>query len=421
MIDAVAPIGWSRSHRLLTPRIYRETCRESWQNLPHCRPFDHTMFDALDEYVAQKLPTAELYQALVDGRAIEVHGIYPEHLLATGGALGYSDLEPIAFASARPGRALNFVRPRYFTARNEHGEPVMIVAVTPGRDYVRHYAGLVRHYIYHHTNQAEDIVSIIRYPEAEATLPAWTGLANGFVVPGDVVVLGYVRELLAFLREHPGVAVLGCRENDYYWSTRLAVPGGPVVNLVGVKFSFWGTIAATLCQTLCEVGVSEILYLGKLGALSSPLHVYTRIFCPSHFVVMDHRQVRRGVAAPPNGLLRRFPGLDTGCHVSVPTVLEEDYLQRHAADELAAASIDNEISQMACTIVDHNRRTASRVRFAAVHFATDYIRKQSERHMSVQLNLSTNRTAVASERKAAIIERICREALCPYLTERGRE
>jgi hypothetical protein len=398
------------------PPAYQTSYQENWQNLPHCRPFDHTMFDALDEYVAQKLPTGELYQALVDGRITEVHGIYPSHLAAAAEGLGYTSIDPVPFWSPKKvRRILNHVRPQYYRADNRRGEPVLLVAVTPGSDYVRHYAGLVRHHLFHYTSQAESMVRVIRYPEAERTLPLWTGLTDGFVADGDVVAMGYVQELGDELLSHAGATLMDDRESDYYWSRRIAMDNGPVISLLGVKFSFWGSIAATLCEAVCAAGADEIIYVGKLGALSTPADVYTRIFCPSRFVMMTHHQIRREVAAPPNGLLRRFPRIDSGCHISVPTVLEEDYMQRHAAGEVAAASIDNEISQMACAITDHNRRTSAAVRFTAVHFATDYVRKKSERHLHVPLNLSNNRMAVALEGKTAMLERICAAYLCPYL------
>lgn len=405
----------------LVSGIYQASSHENWQNLPHCRPFDHTMFDALDEYVAQKLLTAELYQALVEGRTTEIHGIYPDHFPLVADELGYSGITMIPFSPPKGGGALNYIRPRYFRANNKHGKPVLLVAVTPGRDYVRHYAGLVRHHLFHHTCHAESVISVVRYPEAERTLPLWTGLMNGFVANGEAVVVGYVQELADALLKYSGINLIDKGENQYYQNWRIMVGHGRVVNLLGVKFSFWGNIAATLCRSLCMAGVSEIIYVGKLGALSTPDDVYARVFCPSRFVIMNHQQIQSEVTSPPNGILKRFPAIDSGCHVSVPTVLEEDYLQRNVAGEVSASSIDNEISQMADTINDHNRQGSSEVRFSAIHFATDYVRKKSERHIHVPLNLSNNRTAVAREKKMAMLEHICTTYLCPYLCIGGRQ
>jgi hypothetical protein len=121
------------------------------------------------------------------------------------------------------------------------------------------------------------------------------------------------------------------------------------------------------------------------------------------------------IEPPPNPLLARFPDLDSAAHVSVPTVIEEDYLQRNAAAAIAAASIDNEIAHMAAAIARHGRAGDREVGFSAVHFATDYVRKFDERNLNVPLNLSNNRTHVALEKKRAVIRRICREYLGPYL------
>lgn len=393
--------------------IYDEAQEEDWARLPHCRPLDHTMFDALDEYVAQKLPTSALYQALIDGVPIEVHGIYPGHLPAIAPRLGITELVPVPFTPQRADKRLNFVRPSYFRGRRGARE-LLIVAVTPGREYLLHYAGLIRHFLYHHTSRAQEHVRIIRYPEAERSLTGWTDLSR-FVRPTDTVLVGYVDEIAAILEEDGFSRGEDGIENLYYVSRRYRRPSGRDINLIGVKFSFWAGIAGCLAAGFCNAGAAEIIYCGKLGSLESPEDVYGRIFCPSRYFLMEHHRLMAEIEPPPNPLLARFPDLDTAAHVSVPTVIEEDYLQRNAAAAIAAASIDNEIAHMAAAIARHGRAGDRAVGFSAVHFATDYVRKFDERNLNVPLNLSNNRTHVALEKKRAVIRRICREYLGPYL------
>jgi hypothetical protein len=391
---------------------YHRAVDEDWSLLPHCRPLDHTMFDALDEYVAQKLPTAALYQALIDGVSIEVHGIYPPHLPALAPSLGLGEISPVPFAPQRGDKTLNFVRPSFFRERSASGER-LLVAVTPGREYLRHYAGLIRHFLFLHTSQAQARIRIVRYPEAERSVASWTRLEHGFVSPGDIVIVGYVEEIGRALRTH-GYEAGATRENAYYLSARYRTPSGQMLNLIGVKYSFWGGLAGRLTEAFCRAGASEILYCGKLGALSAPTDVYERIFCPSRFVHLEHQRLVEEIAPPPNRFLRRFPELDSGAHVSVPTVIEEDYLQRDAASAVAASSIDNEITHMAAAVASHNRGACGEISFSAIHFATDYVRRSEERHLSTPLNLSNNRTRVARARKQQMIERLCRDHLLPY-------
>jgi hypothetical protein len=415
------PAPWPRAivresgeTRALVSSLYRVAKFEDWDLLPHCRPLDHTMFDALDDYVTQKLPIAALYQALIDGVPIELHGIYPEHLPMVAAALGFSNLTEVPFAPHREGKRLNYVRPAYFRTHNESGGR-LVIAVTPGREYLRHYAGLVRHFLFLHTSRAEELVKIVRYPEAERSIAVWTGLDRGFVRRGDTVVVGYVEEIAAELAAAGHFSCEVSVDNRYFVSRRYRIGSGRAVNLLGVKFSFWAGISGRLVAAFCRAGVSEIIYCGKLGSLSAPEDVYDRIFCPSRYFLMEHRRLVETVQPPPNPLLHKFSELDSAAHVSVPTVIEEDYIQRHAATAIEASSIDNEIAHMAAAVARHNAATCSQTAFAALHFATDYVRSFDERNLSVALNLSNNRTRVARERKQAVIARLCRSYLEPHL------
>lgn len=404
------PVAWGAP----LPVIYRRCAVESWDLLPSCRPLDHTMYDALDDYVAQKLPVDALRDALLERLPIEIHGIYPDHFPVLAESLGWSDLVPVAFRPSRRGKRLNNVRPVYFRGRRA-GRESLVIAVTPGREYLRHYAGLVRHHLFLHTSRAEEHISVVRYPEAERTIAHWTGFDRAMVRPGDTVVLGYVDEIEAMLLAAGVIAPLGgSRDTSFYSSRRYRSRAGRTVNFIGVRFSFWGGIAGRLAAAACQRGAQTILYCGKLGALSSPSDVYTRIFCPSAYHLLEHSRFAGAITAPPNPILERFPELDSAAHVSVPTVIEEDYLQRTVAAGLSATSIDNEIAHMAGAVSAFNGK-AGTTGFAALHFATDYVRGEHERSLPVPLNLSNNRTTVALDRKQQAIARLCDRYLGPYL------
>jgi hypothetical protein len=163
-----------------------------------------------------------------------------------------------------------------------------------------------------------------------------------------------------------------------------------------------------------ELGAHEVIYAAKLGALTGPHDLYQRIFCPSTFVIMNHDRIVFRPPSPPNGVLTKNPKLDSGCHVSIPTVLEEDYSQREVTMQLKATSIDNEISQMARAISAYNNSALVPVKFSAVHLATDYVRTPDDKAVQTLHDLKRNRSPEALVAKAAIIKRIVEEVIISY-------
>ena len=333
------------------------------------------MGGSLDTYVAQRVPAALLDEALADGRLIEVHGVYPDHLPRLQARLVH---QGHVFA---PTKTYNVTRPKVFAGPGGRAAP-LLVAVPPGRDYVLHNASLLRHHVVRRGHPPE-AVSVVRYPVAEAAVAAWTGLA-GFVEPGDRVLMGYVAELLPLLLHGGRAELVERRDNACYGARRLRLADGGTLCLLGVRFSFWGCIAGRLAAACQALGADEIVYAGKLGTLTTPADVYSRLFLPSTYFDLrysssgqqDSSRLLSRAAAPPNRLLELADELDSGLHLSVGTVLEEDVAQRTVADSYAVASIDNEIAQMARALAEGagGHRTA----FSALHFATDYLRRPGE-------------------------------------------
>jgi hypothetical protein len=376
------------------------------------------MGSALDVYVAQRLPTRLLDSALAAGRSIEVHGIYPAHVpaLVPGAAL---DDRGHAF---RATKIFNRIRPHYFAAPPGRGPTAgsrdrrhrLIVAVPPGRDYVLHYASLVTHYLRAVDAPADALGAVVRYPEAEESIAAWTGLSQ-LVEPGDRVLIGYVQELVPLLVEAGG-AVVEERDNDYYGAVRLRFPHARAcVCALGVRFSFWGCIAGRLAVACQHAGAAEIVYAGKLGTLTAPGDIYGRLFVPSRYLhVGGAGEPAAPSPGPHNGLLERHPDLDTGVHMSVGTVIEEDTKQRLYADRFGVSSIDNEIAQIALALA--RPEGGGRTAFSALHFATDYLRRGDEQPTADVYNLTNHRREDALGRKAVMLREIARR-LEPHFRE----
>lgn len=141
--------------------------------------------------------------------------------------------------------------------------------------------------------------------------------------------------------------------------------------------------------------------------------------CPSKYVVLNHDLLVDQVNQLSNSILNVFPEIDTGCHVSIPTVLEEDYAQRKVTIGLNAQSIDNEISQMAKAISLFNKASNTSISLSALHFATDYVRSPKDKTTETQFDLGNNQTIEAREAKANIINKICRTVLIPFFLEKN--
>lgn len=276
-----------------------------------------------------------------------------------------------------------------------------------------HYASILKHVISNLTWKFESILKVYRYPLAEDSIHAWTNLDRTLIFEGDRVVLGIVSETEKLF--DTSFERISSIETEYYTSNRYRTPVG-IVNLLGTKFSFWGSISAKLVSQICRLSPKEIIYIGKLGALTTQNDLYTRIFCPSEYLTMYHQKLISRVTNLNNGILEKYPEISTKAHVSVPTILEEDYLQRTITDHLNVSSIDNEISQMAFSIYHQNLLSGKNISFSSLHFATDYIRRESEKGRQTKFDLSNNRTTDALNAKSEILAKI-NQLLLKYFNE----
>lgn len=371
--------------------LYTATAAVSDEEIPVADPARHTMGAALDAYVAQRLPREQLDAARAQGKPVEVHGIYPYHLprVLPGAVPVAAGLHP------RAGKLCNAIRPWWFA----HPAGQLVVAVPPGRDYVLHYASLIRHY-------GAELRQVTRYPEAERAIASWSGLGE-LVRPGDRILVGYVDELTALLRAH-GAQVARVATSTAYHAAWLEFPDRTRVTAIGVRFSFWGCIAGHLVRACADRGAAEVIYAGKLGTLTGPDDVYGRLFIPSGYAIVAPGARPRLLPAPRNDLLAAFPQLGSGLHVSVATVLEEDLPMRAAAAALRADTVDNEIAQMALAL-------GGRTAFSAIHFATDYLQDGSGK--AARFNLANNRSLEAHTERDRMLCKVA-ETLARYYTRK---
>ena len=78
-------------------------------------------------------------------------------------------------------------------------------------------------------------------------------------------------------------------------------------------------------------------------------------------------------------------------HVSVSTTMEETFTQRESFSKNKIDTIDIESSKIARAVALYNLTNKTKVRFGAIHFSSDYLKKFREPNQSLEMDLSTNR------------------------------
>ena len=318
----------------------------------------HTMLaNHLADYVRQKVPAKPneaIPTMLMQGHNIEAHGIYPMHAPAILTSFGFSDIADVGYKSNPRQKEYNFGRPKFYYAY-DGGEKKLLSTVMPGNDYLSNHGEMIRHAIRLLGHDPDQRSKIFHYPDAEKRITEWTQLDETFVKEGDRVILGYVSEIEGrFLKSGRPMHRLSEEQNAYQGSRRYQTPMGHTINFLGFKYTYWGDTSAKLCDRLCHLGASEIIYSAKTGVLSAPDDIYTRSFSPSAYVNVNRDKDQPIITDLPNALLQIFPDLNSGLHATIPTVMEESFMQAELLRKLLAQSIDNEISQMAAAVRNFN-------------------------------------------------------------------
>lgn len=386
-------------------QFYTFQYQEKIENIPFCFEDNHTMSESLNNYIFQKLPISTLHYYIKNNLLIEMHGVFANDIEEFARIYQINLVKKINFSYFGTAKKFNTIRPSFYEGfRN--GRKTLFIFVTPGRDYIHHYGSFIK-YVYVSLNKKIKNFFIFRYPLAEIKICDATELNPRFVSENDRVIIGYVEEIRTKLAKEKDSIYLNSYENSFYKSYRyLMKSNNTIINFLGVKFSFWGDISSKIAYKLCKLGASEIIYIGKLGCLTNIKDLYKKIFIPSIYFIMTNYKILLTVSKLENKLLRKFPQLNTYGHLSVPTVLEESYIQRNVANYFSINSIDNEISQIAYSINSFNRYKNKNVSFSALHFATDYLRNENEKSKFIKLNLSTNRITMALIKKQKILDKI---------------
>lgn len=380
---------------------------ETYINFPNPNLETHTMSYALNNFCNQKLPINIIKNYLERGYTIDILGVYPDLFITYSHEIGYSNVYEIPFINNKKVKKHNFLRPKFFIGNNSDMNKKIIIAITPGEDYIKHYTSILMHSLSLLGENPLKIINIFRFKLHEENICIWSNLSEELVKKNDLIILGYVDELI------DNIYNLGAdwkhisfKENEFYSSNRFITNNGRKINFIGVKFSYWGNLSKYLVKRLLELGAIEIIYSAKLGSLTNPKSLYETIFSPSKYITYDYIEKTSNIFSLENNFIKKFHELDTGLHCSVPTILEQNYYLREKLSSISVNSIDNEISQIANVILEFNNNNNKNISFSCIHFATDYLRNFSEKFLNTTYDLSNNRNSSAKLKKAEIIRSI---------------
>ncbi|HEY6736384.1 MAG TPA: hypothetical protein VI322_01580 [Candidatus Saccharimonadia bacterium] len=197
-------------------------------------PGAHTMGDNLAHYVLPKCPS-ELLGA--------------SHRLKVKTT---RDLAALNGAFKRAGKPFNWRRPWF-----DFDNGLLTCYVSPGGDYVYHYARLL--------GTACHILGIeptmeVALPEPDDTV-AFMDQWLPPLEPCDVAVIGYVERLL--MEEG------GDWHYEFGFGWRYITVNGSRVLMLGCEFSYWGDLAGALVKVLAQRNITRwVVYAGKLGTLN---------------------------------------------------------------------------------------------------------------------------------------------------------
>ncbi|WP_259407615.1 nucleoside phosphorylase-I family protein [Streptomyces akebiae] len=303
---------------------------------------------------------------------IKVHHLIQERSWHSIRVVGGYDRQAAISQHEKTGKPFNFERP----TAEVHGHDLMIKAF-PGNDYVHHYALIIATYLAM-TGRPADTVTY-QLPE--------TALCRAAVEPidldlaSDLVIVGWGLQYLApaggVWRRGPG----------YAWQ-RAVVHGRRVVYL-GFRHSIWGDVAGRVVTRLAELGARDVVYVGKVGALSPEIE-------PNAWLATGNESLVGGDPVEWDDFFGDFAaaqtGVHTGVHVTSPSILLEDrdWLSEHAEH----AFVDPEIGPMGAAA-----RQAG-IRFGYLHVISNNL----ARHYPA--DLSNERHSDVIRRRALLVDHI---------------
>ncbi|GIH24623.1 hypothetical protein Aph01nite_29330 [Acrocarpospora phusangensis] len=304
---------------------------------------------------------------------IKVHHLIQDQGWDSIRVLGGYDRTAVISRHEKSGKLFNIERP----TAEAHGRDLVVKAF-PGADYVQHYALIIATYLAM-TGRPADIVTY-QPPGQEECRTALKTL--DLELDGDLVIVGWGLQCLA---PKDGVWTYG---HGYAWQ-RAEVAGRRVVYL-GFLHSIWGDVAGRVVTRLAELGVGDVVYVGKVGSLTPGIE-------PNTWLATGNTSLLGGALVSWDDFFGDFAatqgGVRSGLHVSSPSILLEDrdWLARHAT---SYAFVDPEIGRMGVAACQAG------IRFGYLHVISNNLATQ------YAADLSNERQGDVLHRRAVLVDRI---------------
>ncbi len=303
---------------------------------------------------------------------IKVHHLIQDQDWNSIRVIGSYDRTAVVSRCEKSGKLFNIERP----TAEIHGRDLVVKAF-PGADYVQHYALIIATYLAMTGHPAGTVT--YQPPGEEECRAAVEGL--GLDLDGDLVIVGWG---LQYLAPEGGVWTRG---RGYAWQ-RAEVAGRRVVYL-GFLHSIWGDVAGRVVPRLAALGARDVVYIGKVGALSPEIE-------PNTWLATGNESLVGGALVTWDDFFGEFaaaqPGVRAGLHVTSASILLEnrDWLAKHAQ----YAFVDPEIGPMGAAA-----RQAG-IRFGYLHVISNNL----ARHYPA--DLSNERHGDVLRQRAHLVDRI---------------
>jgi hypothetical protein len=370
-------------------------------NFPIVNQNEHSMADALPTYVDQKIATAVIEEAIANGLNIDIVGCPPSLLSQTS----RDNFEEIKVRyKKKVSKNENYIRPSYYYKSNNNNKS-LVICVMSGEDYLKQYTAMVSYFIkFGLGKEPDNHIRVTFYPTLQDNIALWTGLDRKFVKPNDTVLMGNISNFFDYLQKEGLIAEkIEEVENQYYWASRIKL-SDRTLSFLRVKHSFWGNMSSLLVSRMLDLGASEIIYLSKIATLKEPENIYRKIYSPTQLAILEEKQIKI-IDRLPNYLVKKFPELDSGMHISLATVMEQDFNTSVLVHSMAA-TLDLEVSKIARAILEYNQLHKKEVKFTPVHWTTDYLRTKSEANFDTGFDLANGDSKAALEKKKELLNRI---------------
>lgn len=349
--------------------ITQELHLKGIQASPVLKPEDHTMGDALFDYIDMK-----------------IHPLLKEREYQNIWVIGNPDRSSGISKYEKQGKLFNWQRP---TAEIQGDD--LYIRVFPGREYVKHYATLIATYFSIQGKEWRHIRYVL--PE-EAN--AWKALisSNLSKVPaGDVAILGYGLDKLIGDEE-----IHWEGEGAFSWVTKKI--GDKTVVYIGGRHSYWGDIAGRIVTMLAKQGFKQVIYVGKVGGMNSEgIPNQTLATGSSSFVDGETIHWKN---------LFDFATEDKevvfGKHYTIPSVLNET--KEWLDGNKDYAFVDNEIGFMAKAAISES------IEFSYLHIISDNL------HGGFKEDLTNERGIEAQQHRAMLMKK-AKELIEKSFTKKG--